>query len=182
MKKLIILAHPNISNSVINKRLIAEANKYPDKFTVHDISAVYGDKPIDVQKEQVLIKEHGALVLQFPIFWFSSPPILKKWLDEVLTYGFAYGSKSDGMRDRKVALAVTCGIKKSDYQPSGRYKYTLEQILTPFDMTFKQYCHADYRGFFAFYGAEITPGADYSSSEDEIESGAKEYIKFLNEL
>ncbi|WP_107770001.1 NAD(P)H-dependent oxidoreductase [Campylobacter concisus] len=182
MKTLIILAHPDIQNSVINKRLLQEALKDQQRFSVHDLTRVYAGSNIDAAREQELIRTHDALVLQFPLHNFSCPPILKSWIDSVMTYGFAYGRGSDGIAGRKVALAVTAGIKKSDYSPQGRYHFSLREVLTPFELAFKYYFHADYRDFFAFYGAEETPGVDYVSSQDDLEQGSREYAEFLRNL
>lgn len=183
MKTLIIVAHPNIAESVINKRWGQELYRYPEAYTVHTLSLVYPQNIIDVQREQQLIETHQSLVFQFPIFWFSSPPILKKWFDEVLTRGFAYGKNGgDKLKNRKVALAVSTGITKKDYGHEGRYHYTLEQLLSPIEASLRYYCHADYRSFFAFYGAESTPGLDYRSAEEEIEKSAKDYLNFLGSL
>lgn len=118
MKTLIILAHPDIKNSVINKRLLQEALKEPQRFSVYDLTQVYGGKSIDAAREQELIRAHDALVLQFPLHNFSCPPILKSWIDAVMTHGFAYGHGSDGIAGRKVALAVTAGIKKERLLPA----------------------------------------------------------------
>lgn len=183
MKTLIIVAHPNISKSVINKRLIEELKKYPEKYTIHELISSYPDGKIDVEKEQKLVEAHDNLILQFPIQWFSCPAILKTWLDDVLTQGWAYGRNGgDKLQGRKIALAVTAGIRQSDYQESGRYHYNLEQLLTPFETTFRYYCHAEYSSFFAFYGAEIVPGEEYSSDIAEIEKGAKDYLEFLEKM
>lgn len=109
---------------------------------------------------QKLIESHGNLILQFPIFWFNCPSLLKKWLDEVFIHGWAYGSNGrDKLKDRKVALAVTAGVKEEDYCETGRYLYTLNQLLAPFEITFR--CtNADYRSFFSFYGAEDEPSSE----------------------
>ena len=176
MKTLILVAHPNLEKSVIHKRWVEELKKYPERYTVHELHAVYPDGRIDVAKEQKLVESHGALILQFPIFWFNCPPMIKKWLDDVLTHGWAYGSDGgDKLTGRKVALAVTAGIKKEDYTETGRYRYTLSQLLTPFETTFR-YTGADYRSFFAFYGAEYGPTAD------RVTQSARDYINFLNRL
>ena len=183
MKTLILAAHPNMAESVINKRWIEELRQYPDNYTVHELAKAYPDNKINVAREQQLIETHGSLVFQFPIFWFSSPPILKHWFDNVLTHGFAYGRNGgDKLKNRKVALAVTTGIGEKDYLDSGRYRYTLEQLLSPMETTLRYYCHADYRSFFAFYGAESTPGITYSSTTEEVERSAKAYLRFLSSL
>jgi putative NADPH-quinone reductase len=175
LKTLIIVAHPNIETSVINKRWIEKLQQYPEKYTVHELYNVYPDGHINVQQEQQLIESHDRLVLQFPFYWFSSPPLLKQWLDEVFTYGWAYGSKGDKLQQRKVALAVSAGIKEADYTDEGKYRYTLEQLLSPFETTMR-YCDADYRSFFAFYGAEHEPAAS------ELEQSVQDYLNFIDKL
>lgn len=183
MKTLIVVAHPDISKSVINKRLIEELKKHPKKYTIHELTSSYPDGKIDVGKEQRLIEAHDNLILQFPIQWFSCPAILKAWLDDVLTYGWAYGRNGgDKLQGRKVALAVTSDIRRSDYKENGRYHYNLEQLLTPFETTFRYYCQADYRSFFAFYGEELIAGEAYHSTTSEIEMGAKDYLDFLENM
>ncbi|MED3929272.1 NAD(P)H-dependent oxidoreductase, partial [Priestia megaterium] len=156
MKTLVIITHPSLETSVVNKRWVEELKKYPEKYTVHELYKVYPDENIDVEKEQKLVETHGNLVFQFPVYWFNCPPLLKKWLDDVFLYGWAYGSKRDKLKNRKIALGVSAGIKNVDYSETGRYRYTLEQVLSPFETT-AIYCKADYRSFFAFYGAEFEP-------------------------
>jgi len=182
MKTLIIITHPNIEHSSINKRWVEELRKYQDKFTIHELYKAYPNGNIDVEKEQKLVECHGNLVFQFPLFNFSSPSLLKKWLDDVLVYNWAYGKNGDKLKNRKVSLAVSVGIQKKDYQPSGKYYYTLEEILVPFKVLFKFYCKANYCDFYSFYGSEKTPGEPYSSSIEDIEKSASDYICFLNEL
>lgn len=176
MKTLVIVSHPSIEQSVINKRWVEELKNYPEKYTVHELYKIYPDGNIDVEKEQKLIETHDHLILQFPIYWFNCPPLLKKWLDDVFTYGWAYGSNGgDKLKSRKVGLAVSAGIKKEDYSENGRYRYTLEQVLIPFETTFL-YCNADYRSFFAFYGAE------YELAENELETSVQDYLNFVDNL
>ena len=37
------------------------------------------------------------------------PPLLKKWLDDVLTYGFAYGSTGESLRGKDLQVIVSVG-------------------------------------------------------------------------
>ena len=45
----------------------------------------------DVRAEQDKLLWADTLILQFPLWWFSMPAILKGWVDRVYAYGFAYG-------------------------------------------------------------------------------------------
>jgi len=173
MKTLIVVIHPNINESKINKRWVNELENHPDLYTVHNLYQAYPDGIIDVEREQKLIEQHDKIILQFPLYWFNSPPLLKQWLDEVFTYGWAYGSNSGHkLRGRKFALAVSAGIKEEDFSRDGRYQHSLQEILLPFEMTAK-YVEADYQPFYAFYGAE------YEVSDQQLEKSAKGYIDYL---
>ncbi|MFC2300722.1 MAG: NAD(P)H-dependent oxidoreductase [Selenomonas artemidis] len=179
MKTLVIAAHPALKDSVINKRWLSELQKYPDQYTIHVLADVYPDGCIDAVREQHLVETHGSLIFQFPFYWFSCPPILKAWFDTVLTHGWAYGRNGgDKLAGRKIALAVSTGIRAEDYDRGGRYHYTLAELLAPFETMLRIYCRADYRPFFVFYGAEDVPGEDYSSPAWEVEASAQAYARF----
>ncbi|WP_042430833.1 NAD(P)H-dependent oxidoreductase [Geomicrobium sp. JCM 19039] len=186
MKTLVVAAHPSMEKSTVHKRWLEELRKHPQKYTVHDLYKTYPTEKIDVEKERQLIEAHENLVLQFPIQWFNSPSLLKKWMDEVFDYGWAYGSNGgDKLKDRKVALAVSAGIRVSDYSENGRYGHTLEQILIPFKTTFF-YCQADYRSIHAFYGEEKEPGGTEKENlkpmKNELERNTENYLLFLDKL
>ncbi|KQC02811.1 NAD(P)H-dependent oxidoreductase [Pedobacter sp. Hv1] len=174
MKTLVIVIHPDMKSSLVNKRWIEELNKFPDKYRVHQLYEVYPDENIDILAEQKLIKEHDRIVFQFPYYWFNCPSLLKKWLDVVLTHGWAYGSKSGyQMAGKKIALAISLGVEAHELSSSGIYKYSLEELTRPFELSF-DYIKADYRPLFAYYGIE------YNSSADWIEKSVPLYLDFLD--
>lgn len=173
MKTLINVFHPNLEDSVVNKRWIKELQKYPDKFFVHDLHSSYPDEKFDIQKEQELIESFDKIVFQFPFYWFNCPPFFKKWLDEVLTHGWAYGKGSPyKLADKKIALGISAGINKEDYCTYGRYKYTLKQLTAPFELTF-DYIKANYRFYYAFYGIE------HNATKERIEKSTEDYLRFI---
>lgn len=176
MKTLVIITHPNGKSSLINKRWVEELAKHPDKYLMHDLYSLYPDEKLDVEKEQQLIEACDTIVFQFPLYWYSSPPLLKKWLDEVLTDGWAYGRGSAyKLAGKKIALAITTGSDEKDYQASGRHKYTIEQLTVPFEMTFN-YIKADYQPLFVFYGAEDR------ATPERIDKSAQDYLSFIEGL
>lgn len=176
MKKLIIILHPDMDNSVVNKRWRQELEANPEEFVVHDLYAAYPDEKINVQQEQELLERYDTIIYQFPFYWFNCTPLFKKYLDEVYTYGWAYGSKSPWkLQGKKIAMALSVGIDEEEYRQGAKYKYTLEQLTAPFELTF-DYVKADYRKFFAFYGME------FNTAADRIEAGVKDYTLFLRAL
>ncbi|MBD3907235.1 NAD(P)H-dependent oxidoreductase [Chryseobacterium sp. Ch-15] len=176
MKTLIIVIHPKMQESLINKRWVEELHKSPEKYTVHQLYKNYPDEIIDVKKEQELIEAYDKIIFQFPFYWFSSPPLLKKWLDEVLLHGWAYGSKSGfKVGGKKIALAISVGVDDEDYSAEGKYKYTMTELLRPFELTF-EYIKADYRDSFVYYGMEHNPSPEW------IEKSVSPYLDFIDKL
>lgn len=127
-------AHPGQRFSQVNSAMWRAAQ------TVEGITSVdlYRDYPrhiIDVGHEQGLIADHDAVLLQFPLFWYSSPSLLKEWIDLVFADGFAYGEGGDKLRGKRMMLAVTASASQQAYSPEGYQHYPLRTFLTPFEQT-----------------------------------------------
>lgn len=174
-KTLVVVAHPDIKKSIVNKHWMETLQQYPDMFTVHELYKTYPTGNIDIEKEQDLIEQHGSLVFQFPLYWFNCTPLLKKWFDDVLTYGWAYGSHGEKLNNKKIGLAISVGIKESDYSKQGKYKVTMEEILRPFELIM-MYVKANYQSFHAFYGVEN------EFSVEKLKHNTQDYIDFLSHL
>ncbi len=77
----------------------------------------------DIQKEIDKLLWCDFLILQFPLWWFSAPAILKGWIDRVFVNGVAYGKghrmDTGGLKGRKAMLAVTTGCYENMVAPDG---------------------------------------------------------------
>lgn len=173
MKTLVVVIHPDMNNSVINKRWVEELQKFPDRYHVHQLHEVYPNLQFDIIAEQQLLEAHDHIVLQFPFYWFNCPFLLKKWIDEVFTRGWAYGSQSEyKLKGKKIALAISLGLNEEEVQPGSTYSYSLEEMTRPFELSF-QYLKTDYRPLFAYYGMT------YNVSEEWVEKSVPLYMSFL---
>jgi len=176
MKTLIIVTHPDMKESVINKKWVEALLQYPEKYVVHQLYEAYPNEKIDVSAEQHLIEQYDKIVFQFPYYWFNCPSLMKKWLDNVLTHGWAYGSKSGyRMKGKKIALAISLGVEENELAEAAKYKYTLNELTRPFELSF-EYIKADYQPPFAFYGME------HNVSEKHVAQGVKSYLAFLDKM
>ena len=72
--------------------MAAAAREVPG-ITFIDLYAEYPRFDIDIDREQARLVEAGIILFQFPLFWYSTPSIIKVWQDLVLEHGFAYGSE-----------------------------------------------------------------------------------------
>lgn len=134
LKTLVIVAHPALhTSSRANQKLAQTAARHAT--TVHDLYAAYSGTTLNAAHEQQLLLEHDRIILQFPIWWYSCPSLLKQWLDDVLTYGWAYGEGGNKLHGKEWGLAVTAGGSNETYSPQGYNLYSLEQLLRPFEVT-----------------------------------------------
>ncbi len=134
MATAVFVFHPNFAASTVNARLAAEAEKQ-DGVTVRRLYDLYPDFRIDVAAEQAALTASDRIVLQFPMYWYSCPPLLKKWEDDVLTYGWAYGPTGDALHGKEMVVAVSPGAPGAAYRRDGAAKYEVTELLRPFQAT-----------------------------------------------
>jgi glutathione-regulated potassium-efflux system ancillary protein KefG len=152
---LLVWAHPDAAASRAGAGLLRRARQVPHVL-VHDLYLQYPDYAIDVPREQRLLEEHGTVVLQFPFQWYSVPPLLKKWLDDVLTEGWAYGRGATALHGKALRVAVTTGGPTASYQPDGYNRYTMTELLRPLQAT-AALCGMAFEQPFIVHGVRTLP-------------------------
>ena len=130
----IIFAHPFYEQSISN-RLIISTLKEHDGYEVRDLCSLYPDFKIDVPREQEALLQSEVVVLQFPLFWYSVPAIIKQWMDMVLEHGFAFGSKGDKLKGKHLIVSFTIGGDRESYTPLGYNHFRIEEFLKMFEQT-----------------------------------------------
>lgn len=131
---LVLYAHPRHDASQVNRRLRAAIENLPG-VTLHDLYQTYPDFFIDARAEQELLLKHEVLVLQHPVYWYSTPAILKEWQDVVLEYGWAYGPGGTQLEGKYFMQALTAGGAQGDYRRGGPHGFSLQKFLRPFEQT-----------------------------------------------
>lgn len=165
MKTLVIIAHPNMEISRINKawrtRLQQEKN-----ITVHELYANYPDGKIDVLHEQQLLEAHDRIVFQFPFHWYNAPSLLKQWQDAVFAYGFSHGPNGDKLNGKQFILAISAGGQKQSYQAGGAQLYTISELTKTYQ-AMANFTGMKYLPPFVLYGT-------HQLQDDEIQDSANE--------
>lgn len=133
-KVLLLYAHPESQDSVAN-RVLLQAAKALAHVTVHDLYGIYPDFFIDIHHEQQLLREHQVIVFQHPLYTYSCPALLKEWLDRVLARGFASGTGGDALVGKYWRSIITTGEAEGAYQKRGYNRYSMDDILRPFELT-----------------------------------------------
>ncbi|MEO8465674.1 MAG: NAD(P)H-dependent oxidoreductase [Gammaproteobacteria bacterium] len=134
MRLLVLAAHPRPRQSVVQRAMLASITGLPD-ITVRDLYAEYPDFIIDVRREQALLVEHDVVVLQHPLYWYSSPAIVKEWLDVVLEEGWAYGPGGTQLSGKFLLNALSTGGPTEAYHSKGRNRFAVRELLAPYDQT-----------------------------------------------
>ena len=133
-RTLILLAHPDLSASRVNRTLADAVADLPG-VTVRDLATARRADGFEVAVEQRLLVEHDTVVLQFPWYWYSVPGLLKEWMDQVLTYGFAYGSGGNALHGKTLQMVTTTGGPDASYKPRGFNRFTMTELMRPLDAT-----------------------------------------------
>ena len=101
----------------------------------------------DIRQELDKLLWADLLILNFPIFWFSAPAMLKGWIDRVLVSGVCYGGKrfydQGGLAGKKALVTVTLGGREHMFG-EGAIHGPLEDMLRPI-----------LRGTLAYVGFEV---------------------------
>jgi glutathione-regulated potassium-efflux system ancillary protein KefG len=173
-KTIIILAHPNMEASVANKALIQGIQDL-EHVTMRDLYQIYGGdmRSIDVKAEQALLLEHDRIVFQFPWYWYSSPAMLKEYMDTVLSYGFAYGSTGDKLNGKTFKIAVTVGAPDYAYQAGGWNLKSMNELLSPYQ-AMAHLTGMTYTRPFRLHGTAAI-------SDEELSTYTAEYRKILED-
>lgn len=149
-KVLIQFAHPAIARSTINKALRAAVEDL-EEVTVNDLYNAYPDFLIDIKREQELCETHDVIIFQHPFYWYSTPSIMKEWMDLVLEHGWAYGKKAKGLEGKLFLQALTAGGDDSTYRENGFNECTIKELTSPYRATAKL-CKMDWLPPFAILG------------------------------
>ena len=94
---LIIYAHPYPQHSHANKRMLEQAGTL-EGVEIRSLYQLYPDFNIDVAAEQAALARADLVIWQHPMQWYSVPPLLKLWMDKVLSHGWAYGHNGIALR------------------------------------------------------------------------------------
>ena len=135
---LVIAAHPQLEHSRSTRRMMQAAEQAATatgRVAVSDLYALYPDYLVDVATEQAELAAARLVVWLHPVHWYSMPPLMKLWLDEVFAFRWAYGPGGEALRGKDLWLAASTGGPQSSYRPDSYNRYFFDDFLHPYDQT-----------------------------------------------
>lgn len=175
MAKLIVYyAHPGHRFSHANTAMAAQADSV-DGITFVDLYAEYPRFGINIDREQQRLLDHDVILLQFPMFWYSTPSLLKEWQDLVLEHGFAYGAGGDKLKGKLMMLAITAAGDSEAYTDNGYQHYPIRTFLTPLERT-ARLCHMEFAAPYVLYGSLR------AANDGRLQSHVRHYRELLEAI
>jgi glutathione-regulated potassium-efflux system ancillary protein KefF len=129
-KILILFAHLDFQHSKIQRAMVDAVRGLPF-IRFHNVLESYPDFFIDVEQERESLEWANLIVFQFPVYWYSTPAILKHWQDTVLTRGYAYGKGGNALRGKDFMVSLSSGGNKEAYTADGVHGRPLDEFLYP---------------------------------------------------
>ena len=130
-KVLLVVAHPNLKDSFANKIIVEKLKALCPEIEIDNIYEKYPDGKIDVKAEQEKLLKADTIITAFPMYWFKSPYLLSKWVEDVFAHGFAYGTNAYKLEGKKMIVSMTMGGAADEYKG----KFDLDRLIGPFEAT-----------------------------------------------
>lgn len=131
MQTLLIYGHPDPKSSTANKTIIENLNRFVSNLRIRTLAVPGTSDRFDIADEQTALRSADTVVLQFPLYWYSVPALLKEWIDTVLAHGFAYGTGGTALHGKKLVLSFTTGADGTSYVKDGAMGWQVEDFLPP---------------------------------------------------
>jgi glutathione-regulated potassium-efflux system ancillary protein KefG len=171
---LVLFAHPALERSEVNRPL-AHATAGIHGVTLVDLYAEYPDFQIDIDREQARLLAHEVIAFMHPLYWYSTPAILKEWQDLVLEHGFAYGAQDTALQGKIFLDVLTAGGAESAYRAAGANQFTIRELLRPLEQM-ASLCGMRYLPPFALFGART------AAEEGRVGTHVTDWIRVLQAL
>jgi glutathione-regulated potassium-efflux system ancillary protein KefF len=131
---LILAAHPDLAHSHVTQALLQAVQGLPE-VQVRDLYALYPDYAIDVPAEQAALARARLIVWLHPMHWYSMPALMKLWVDEVLSHGWAYGHAGHALHGKDLWLVSSTGGSVQSYSAQGYNHHPVQDFLLPYAQT-----------------------------------------------
>lgn len=170
MKILVVVSHPDLANSVVNKRWIEELKK-EDDIKIRNLDELYPNRHIDIEVEKKYLEEAERVVFQFPFYWYNMPGIMRDYFDKVLEFKWAYGPNGEALKGKEFLVAISVGAPQYSYQGGSYNNFTITELLRPLEAT----ANAIQMIYLPYFAVFDTPRL----KEEQVNESAKNYIAHI---
>lgn len=142
MATRIYIGHPDLVNSG-SQRYLLESGKGLSSVEFIDLSSNLAAFDLSLQTTE--ITKCDQIILQFPLYWYQAPSVIKEWVDQIL------GSiPTEVLKGKTLGLVVIAGTSPADYQVGTRVGRSLSELLSSFE-ALARYKQMIYQPIFAIH-------------------------------
>jgi len=168
---LVVSGHPHLKRSLANRTILETVRKELPDAEIIDLGQMYLNYTFDVALEQERVTRADIIVMQYPAYWYVAPALMKKWQEDILTFGFAHDAKGGMLGGRTLIVSVTSGASESNYAPGARMNRPMEEYQYP-AMQMAALTGMDFGGVVYSGGYRVTADA---SEHDRLVQHAEEH-------
>ena len=178
-KVLILSGHPDLDRSLANRTILQDLQDVPGlSIEQRRLDRLYPDFRIDVAAEQAALVGADVIVWQFPLHWYALPALMKKWVDDVLVFGFAHGVGGDKLHGKPLIQSFTTGAPAAVYAHGQPMNYTIDEFLPPQRQT-ATLCGMDWQAPIHSSGMMFIPGVSSDADRARVEAAAHNHADRL---
>ena len=111
-----------------------------------------------MEREQQRLINADIIVFEYPVFWYSWPSLLHRYVEDVFRHGFSHGSTGHKLKGKKLVISFTTGAPESVYTKDGM-GITIDDLQLPAIAT----CNLTQM---EYAGAVYTCGVSYGNRTD----------------
>ena len=130
MKTMVVISHPTIQTSSSQQFFLATL-KEEEAVTVRHLDEVWSEaKPhfTRATEETALVDSQAErLILQFPMYWYQAPSVMKEWIDTVMSKSAPFSKQI-----KELGIVVTLGVKEEAFRAGAKEQFTISELLRPF--------------------------------------------------
>ena len=169
----ILYAHPYPSVSRANAALLRAIQGLPD-MTVRSLYDLYPDFDIDGDAERAALESTRLVAFMHPLYWYTTPALLKHWFDHVLVRGWAYGKDALGLRGKDCLWIVTAGGDEDAFDIGGRHGQPFSAFVPVVEQT-ARYCGMNWLEPFVVEGAHEISDAQLEDAGKRLRERLERY-------
>lgn len=94
---------------------------------LHVLDHAHQNGQFDIAQERALVQSADKIILIYPVYWFDTPWLMQKWLEDVFTRDFYFEQKA--MINKELCIAISFGGNHEMYSLGGLNLYPIEFYL-----------------------------------------------------
>jgi glutathione-regulated potassium-efflux system ancillary protein KefF len=171
----VVYAHPYPRHSRACAALLARIADLPG-LAVRSLYDRYPDFDIDAAAEQAALADARLVIWMHPLYWYTTPALMKLWFEQVLVKGWAYGEGGGALAGRDCLWVTTTGGDAGAFSPEGRHGHEFAAFVPVVEQT-ARFCGMNWLEPFVVHGAHIIPDDELRRAAEDLRRRVQDWLR-----